>query len=415
MKKLFKKSSLFFTLLLATVFLTTNVYAWYTPNKTSFALGGVYDDGLDTTADANNAHSAYSTMGLSYTKKLNNTNKTAVMGSHGNGTSYLNSGIVFMSGHGNSSLMSFMNNGTNKFYIQGNTNTTGSYIGIGNYINSSNALVVLGGCKTAEGNSNISKYVVDQGAKSSIGWTTTINNAGSHTNWLKRFNNKIKDKSTTVSAAKSSADGHIYLDNTVKNGKIYGFGNYNPWYFMNGGSYSKSSSDENYYNSIFNLNENEYLVTTKIDSKNIEKIIVDFITKELDKDFNIQDYKLEINGNDTIYYDYVLYINDVRTSFGYTVALIDNSIVKLYDNMDSKSAAEIKRAVKEIYPESKKIESISLKIDEKINSKYKNEKISKYMITPYYDVETNKIFVVGMYSVEFSDGTFGSASYSEEV
>lgn len=97
--------TLLFVVSLLVVF-TINTGAWYSTNKTSFALSGVYDD-IDTTEDADNAHSAYSSMNLSYTKKITAPTISNVQGAHANGIKYLNSGIVFMSGHGNSSLMSF--------------------------------------------------------------------------------------------------------------------------------------------------------------------------------------------------------------------------------------------------------------------------------------------------------------------
>lgn len=412
MKKKFFSISLFLTTIFFVSVTTAN--AWYIPNRTSFSLGGVYNDGLDTTVDSNYAHNAYSTMGLSYTKKLNNTTKSAVMGSHGNNTSYLNSGIVFMSGHGNSSLISFMNNGTNKFYIDNTNVSIGSYIGIGNYVSSLNALIVFAGCETAKGSSNISSYVVNQGAKSSIGWTTSIN-SGSHTNWLKRFNDKIKDKSTTVSAAKSSADGHIYLDSRVKNGKIYGYGNYNPWYFMNGGSYSSSKSEINKYKYIYLLSDNEYIVSENRNIETLDEAATKFINEELNKDFDKKDYRLEINGNDTIYYDYVLYVNDIRTSLGYTVSLVDGNIIKVYDNMQGKSTKKITEIVNNNKIDNDVIKKLSSKIESKVNEKYKGQKVKEYLLTPYYDVEKDTFSIIGLYDIEFADGTFGSVSFNENM
>ena len=73
-----------------------------------------------------------------------------------------------MSGHGNSSLMSFMNNGTNKFYIDNTNVNSGSFIGIGNYISSLNALVVFAGCKTAEGRSNMKLFLNGGGSGESF-------------------------------------------------------------------------------------------------------------------------------------------------------------------------------------------------------------------------------------------------------
>ncbi|MDD2377434.1 MAG: hypothetical protein PHD10_02055 [Bacilli bacterium] len=336
------------------------------------------------------------------------------MGSHGNNTSYLNSGIVFMSGHGNSSLMSFMNNGTNKFYIDNTNVSGGSYIGIGNYVSSLNALIVFAGCETAKGSSNISSYVVNQGAKSSIGWTTSVN-SGSHTNWLKRFNDKIKDKTTTVSAAKSSADGHIYLDSRVKNGKIYGYGNYNPWYFMNAGSYSSSQSEINKYRDIYSLSDNEYIISENGNRENLDELATKFINEKLDKDFDKKDYRLEINGNDTIYYDYVLYVNNIRTSLGYTVSLVDGNIIKVYDNMQCRNTKEIIEIINKTKINNDDIKKLSSKIESQVNEKYKEQKVKEYLLTPYYDLEKDTFSIVGLYDIEFTDRTFGSIIFTENI
>lgn len=393
----------------------TTINAWYLPNKTSFALGGVYNDGLDITVDSNYAHNAYSTMGLSYTKKLNNTTMSTVMESHGNNTSYLNSGIVFMSGHGNSSLMSFMNNGTNKFYIDNTNVTSGSYIGIGNYVSALNALFVFAGCETAKGNSNISSYVVSQGAKASIGWTTSVN-AGSHTNWLKRFNNKIKDKTTTVSAAKSSADGHIYLDSRVKNGKIYGYGNYNPWFFMNGGSHSSSRFETNKYKDIYSLSDNEYIISKDGSFETMDELATKFISEKLDKNFDKKDYKLEINGNDIIYYDYILYVDNIRTSLGYTISLVDGKIINIYDNMQGQNAEGIKeKLTNKNTSNNDNIKRISLTFEKQALEKYKGQKVKEYLSTPYYDFEKDALSFVGLYDIEFTDGTFGSVIFTKSI
>lgn len=392
-----------------------NVSAWFIPNKTSFAVGALYHDDVDTTVDANNAHSAYNSMGLSYTKKINNPTISEMIGKHSNGTSYLNSGIVFLSGHGltGSQGMVFENNGSSPFYIMAGS-YTGSSIDIGNYVDSLNALVVLAGCETAAGSNNISKYVVDHGAKASIGWTESVK-AGSHTNWLKRFNNKIKDKSTTVSAAKSSADSYIYLDSRVKTGKIYGSGNYNPWYFMNGGTYSASSSNFNYQMDIDNLEDNEYLITKEGSIENLPALVENYIISNINNKFDINDYVLEINGSDTIYYDYILYIDGIRTSYGYTVSITDGKIIKLYDNMNKDNIEKIKKNISHKSKIKANYNAINEKFDLQIKEKYQNAKIEKKLITDYYDDEDGKTYHVVLYDIITEDGILISEDYREEI
>lgn len=99
---------------------------------------------------------------------------------------------------------------------------------------SNQKLITFAGCNTAGGDDknggsgstsdSITKRVVDQGADAAVGWTTTVS-AGSHTNWLKRYNNFLAD-GKTVSQAINDANSYIYLPGSgVKNVKYYGNGN----------------------------------------------------------------------------------------------------------------------------------------------------------------------------------------------
>ena len=77
--------------------------------------------------------------------------------------------------------------------------TISSYTNLWNTA-SNQKLITFAGCNTAGGgdknggsgstSDNITKRVVDQGADAAVGWTTTVS-AGSHTNWLKRYNNSL--------------------------------------------------------------------------------------------------------------------------------------------------------------------------------------------------------------------------------
>lgn len=403
--------TLLFVVSLLVVF-TINTGAWYSTNKTSFALSGVYDD-IDTTEDADNAHSAYSSMNLSYTKKITAPTISNVQGAHANGIKYLNSGIVFMSGHGNSSLMSFKKSGSDIFYITNSTVNNNNSIGIGNYINSSNALIIFGGCQTASGTSNISSYAVSKGARTSIGWTDSIN-SGSHTNWLKRFNNKIKDKTTTVSEAKKSADGHIYVDSRVKTGKIYGNGNYNPWYFMNAGN--KSLSIESLGQNCFENNSySAYTINTNSKNDILEES-KRYIILNIDNNFNEKDFKLEVNGDSTKYYDYILYIDNVRTNYGYTIAEEPNGTTIIYDNMKNKTIDNLEKSISIL-----KSKSLQNSITEssylfaKVYIDFPDSKISSYLDTIYYEETENKLYNVKIFDIELPDETFTSQMYMNEV
>ena len=347
-------------------------------------------------------------MGLDASSKLTSPTTAQFTANHSNGTPRLESGIIFLSGHGNSSVMGFQTVG-----VRNSTTDSGIYIGIGKYNNFRTALAVFAGCETAAGSENITKYIVDRGAKISIGWTTSVS-AGSHTNWLKRFNDKIKDKSTTVAGAASSASFAIYLDGRVRNYKIYGYSNYNPWYFMSGGESASAIA----------LEANEYVVkeadvTMKeniITDENAKLISEEFIKSKISKDFNSDDYKVEINGVEEKYIDYILYVNGVRTNAGYTVVVDKNGEVRLHDNTNV-GVRKIKSNINSI--SSKATSSIAKttlnNAMTKAKLKYKDSSFKVELETPYYDVETNTLYQAVLIQVKSSDGLLYVMEHLEEI
>ena len=84
-------------------------------------------------------------------------------------------------------------------------------------------LITFAACNTAKGSSNISKRAVNKGAKVAVGWTTSVS-AGSHKNWLRRYNTAL-GSGKTVAQAINSANSYTYLPGSgVKNVKYYGDG-----------------------------------------------------------------------------------------------------------------------------------------------------------------------------------------------
>ena len=329
MKKKFTKLTLFITVLLLIFSITINVHA-ITPsnNKTTYSIGAKYSD-INTTAHATYAHNSYATMGMSYTKLNTAPTASNLQGSHPNNVSLINSGIVYISGHANYNGFVFPN-----VNLLWQTYSSGNTVGIGSFNNNpKTALYVMGGCKTAYGNNSITEFVVAQGAAMAIGWTTDLA-VGSYENWNKRFQDKIKDKTTSVYNAAVSADNAIYLNNNVKNWKIYGTNsswNYNPWYFITGSTKASVVSP-----SGINLEANEYIIKNSstianntISKSEVKNIAENYIKNKLNSNFQISDYVLEINGVDVKCYDYVLYVDGVRTNIGYTVIQEANGAIRV--------------------------------------------------------------------------------------
>ena len=161
-----KKIIRFVVICFCLILLTDNISASVNGNSTAYCVGTDYGSfDIDTTIDAQVAGSYYSGLGIStinvnIVPTLSNMN-----GSHANGQKYLASGIVFFSGHGgpNGMTWNYLSQGGNGYVgvIKGNTNNLVSppyKYALGNYALSDVALYVFGGCKTAYGSSNISKW-----------------------------------------------------------------------------------------------------------------------------------------------------------------------------------------------------------------------------------------------------------------
>lgn len=397
-------------------------------NRTSYSVGTDYKKNfldlnqINTTKDAEYAFNTYSKMGW---QSVLNTQPTVsnLNGKHSTGYYYLESSILFFSGHGNFDSMGWNYKSKGGDYAVNITTGTGTYtysdgalgIGIGKFNNSQNDLVVFAGCKTAEGTNNIAKYIVDRGAETSIGWKVSIGD-GSHTNWLERFNDELKSNSSSVQEAAEYASGFNYLDNGVKNYVIYGNKYQIP---IQNFMIAKTKHYENK-----DYVRNKYIINTKIDvlgeydkksrmKQEIERTIINKIISK----FDVNDFKVEINGADQSVYDYVLYVDGVRTDLGYTILTKDNEILSIYDNTKNKSINDIKF---KILIESSKIKQKRNTIN--FNSIFKkmddNNVNLKYFINDefiYFDSESNKLFQVVLVETENIYGQYSVIEYAEEI
>lgn len=220
MKKRIRTKSLS-VLLLACMLIgafTINVFA--TGTGLAVSAGKNFGDGVNTTQDAIDASSAYANAGLTAVT-ITSPIKSSFT------TEYLQADVLFLSGHGNEDVLSF---GSNlKFACQSGT-LSDIYINLWN-TSQYQSIITFAGCNTAGGNkdggststSSITERAVDQGAGVAVGWTSTVS-AGSHTNWLARYNNALAN-GQSVSQAITTANSYIYLPGSgVKNVVYYGDG-----------------------------------------------------------------------------------------------------------------------------------------------------------------------------------------------
>lgn len=209
-------------LLALAVFLTSSftMAAHATDAGLAVSAGKNFGDGVNTTQDAIDASAAYANAGLTAVTITSPTKSSFT-------TAYLQADVLFLSGHGNENVLSFGD--TFKFECQSTTSNS-NYINIWNTAQYQ-SIITFAGCNTAGGDkegsststSSITERAVDQGAGVAVGWTTTVS-AGSHTNWLKRYNDALA-AGQTVSQAIATANSYIYVPGSgVKNVVYYGDG-----------------------------------------------------------------------------------------------------------------------------------------------------------------------------------------------
>lgn len=198
-------------------------------NTDAWSVGTYYKDGyingligsVDTTEDARTAADFYGSMGYRSSYSTDPTYQI-MRGKFSNNNYRMESAVQFYSGHANYQCIAYNYNNsggdykTGLYYGNNYDSSTGyKYAGINSYNLSNVKLITFAGCNTAtNGDDNIVAKAHNAGATTTIGWTKSIG-AGSHTNWLKRYNDYL-NKGYTVEQAMSHADSYTYLDSDVK-------------------------------------------------------------------------------------------------------------------------------------------------------------------------------------------------------
>lgn len=427
MKKL--KLVLILTITLSVVFFSKAqlVIAWSSPqNKTAFSMGTDFKGGIldlkepNTTEDAKYAHNIYSSMGW---KSVLITEPTSinVLNKHSNGYFYFESSIVFLSGHGAPSGMSWnYKKKGGRYSVVIVPNETKSYtfsdgsirIGLGVFNASQNDLVVYAGCETAKGSDNMTKSIVSQGANAAIGWAVSIED-GSHRNWLKRFNDKLKEKKT-IKVAAEYADSFNYQDNGVKNYVIYGNKN-----FILGSNYEIAKSIDFDGKNEYVINKNIIGNNSKISENKIKYNIEKIIKENIDSNFNAADYKVEINGTDKQIYDYVLYVNGARTDLGYTVRMEDDKIISIFDNTNGLDIEIIKEnADKKVIQNAIATRTASSLLNKTIvaaKQEYEEFDIKLVDNTIFLDTKENKLYEIISIKITDQFGYHSIVNYYEAI
>lgn len=309
--------------------ISTNVYA---ANNMAFSAGKGYGD-VDMSATTIKAYTSYKNMGYNSNYATSNSNYNTLAGKFSNGTKRLESDIVFLTGHGMwSCINTLAGAGVRIGTKQGNT-----YVGTDDITWNKVKLAIFLACGTGEETNNseinlaYNVFKKSNWSTTSIGWRQTID-TNSADKWIGYFNSKL-ESGATVSSALNYANSKNYPNNSIKDIAFYG----------------NQSLKLNSNNNIL-IASNSDKRTNEVDERNITYIkdnikfdgteeelsnIVNFIKKD-NKDFNIDDYKVNIYtlSKENKYYtiDFIYTIDDIYTNSAYTVIVDNGKAVQLADN-----------------------------------------------------------------------------------
>jgi len=240
----------------------------------------------------------------------------------------INYDIVYFAGHANYKLIETGSVAGVAFTTYDYTQNNISYVGLGGYNISNVKLMAFAGCQTSNNaySSNIAKLAANNyGAKSSVGWTTSIEN-GSIITYVKNFMNGLY-KGKGVQSAINYANGFSYIDSHVKNS--YAWGNTSTTITLTRSMILAYNLDEERKEPVeysVNLNSpNSNLTRSKKDNLTIS---VDYIIENIDSSFILNDYIVETSEIGQ-YITLIYAPNGIKTENSYTIYINDGSVYQI--------------------------------------------------------------------------------------
>jgi len=415
-----KKRKNLLTKVLAVFLVLTSIVAipmvTYARNGMAFSVGTNYGDGVNTSSDATTACDMYGLAGYSSYYSTQPTYQI-MRGAFSNGTKRMQSDVLFFSGHSNYDHMAFnyKDKGgdykTGVYYANNLDSTTGyKYVGINEHMTYVK-LVTYAGCNTASNDyNNITYASSSRGAKCAVGWTTKVG-AGSHTNWLKRYNDKLASGST-VKAAVDYANSFTYLDSKVKNAKIFG----------NSSLVIKTSKSASKSVSLMKQEELKYIPISNdinvLSNGEVDTSIILSVLNQnnikLDKEnLKIETHKTTEENDYTI--DFIEMYNGIETNSSYVAFVEDGILSSIVDNHydNFKLNSEIRRSNYSMLSEST-VDNLLTKAENKVLDIGASEIIdqgTKY----YYDCENNTLKLIVFTEYYFDNTTAMGVSEYEQV
>lgn len=234
------------------------------------------------------------------------------------GTWRMKSEVQFYSGHANNECIAFNYRNKGGDYKTGvywggadyNSKYGYKYAGIKSYYLDKVKLITFAGCNTASEYDNITKRAHDYGVLTTVGWTKSIG-SGSHSLWLKRYNDYLNKGYTVISAMKH-ADSFSYADNDVKKHHYYGNGNLRL-------TKRRENSNNNYTLNV----DNKLVKVGKF--KFVDKRDFFVKLKNVIEDYGTDNYYMqEIRNSEYTTINLNKKVREAISSSGYTVVITNN-------------------------------------------------------------------------------------------
>ena len=326
----------------------------------AFSVGCNYPGGESTERDATSSSMYYGLCGYS-SRYTSEPTLGVLRGSH-NGTQFMESDIIMLSGHGNSGGIFFESVDTGaEFWVTTNTaaNTSDNIVLQHSYNMNNVKLIIFDGCDTALETQNCAKLVVDNGCRAAIGWTVEVGFDCMY-EWKNKFNNYLAT-GNTISNAIRLANSFNYGDNSCKSYRLYGNGNQVL-------KLSRSVSDDSLKTSDYSLKIGKIIEKNNL----LNKIEIEKLLKSTFSDYNFQDFRIDASMQDdgsgviTI----VEKIGDFYTDNAYVLFYDGNKVTEIFDRVEN--TININEYSKDYFvAPSVNERSLLSEISTKIASKYK--------------------------------------------
>ena len=285
------------------------------------------------------------------------------------------------------------------------------------------------GHESADNNSIVFKTVANGGAECALGFYKKIYSE-SVESWTKRYNDQLANGATVKEAAEY-ANTFLYLHPTITYWRIVWNSTESNMKICSVDTNSKTSL--NNINEVNTENNRNILDNNLLERKTVNKDNITEIIKENNKNFNINDYEVRERDGGIItniqtgevkyapkYIDYQLKIGDFYTEAGYTVEIVNNEGIAIYDNNIDLERQNL--ALKNIEEFKNNNENIKLQLEnEAINGlRIKNREMENVITSEkidnsiyFYDIKENKKYL--MVNVESKISNNGYDSYAVET